>query len=280
MQSDTKLAREVFKLLGIVGVLVLLGYFFRHGGNFARKPPAPTQLVDFKVATERQQTMCGPASPSGRAIPFEMVYSADKRSWIEFAASRFAALCPNIQVKLTAIEDFAAISGMLAEELQPTLWTPTDDLSVRYLQQRAKQARNPALWSFTERTSLVESPLVLLIWQDRLQLLSTVLREQSSDEGQWARSICAGIPREPDLSGIAQEQMVPGSWLDLDAPLLTPSASDRKEILRTFRPSERGELPTMDELGKWGRVKIGHAMPRPARPARSDDRRSFLSPRN
>ena len=105
-----------------------------------------------------------------------MVYSEDKREWIEHAAARFAKLCPNIQVKLRAMEDFSALSAMLDGELHPTIWAPTDELSLRYFQYQAERQKRADGWQIIRRQELVRSPQVLLIWQDRLCLLYTSKR--------------------------------------------------------------------------------------------------------
>lgn len=259
--AEKNLGRELFRLLLALCCLFLIGYFFSRAGNFATKRSEQSLLIDFKPATDSNLNLCGLPAQNGRAVIVQMVYSKDKQSWIEFAASRFAALCPNIQVKVTAMEDLEAVSAMLAGEISPALWAPIDDMAIGYLQHRAKSQPDPAKWSITERHSLAQSPLVLLIWQDRLQVLANFLREEPSQEGQWVRSMCAGIPRDPALTGITQEQMVPGSWLDLHAPLLAPAPKKGRGTVPAVRPAGTGVLPGAEEIQKWGRVKIGHAMP-------------------
>ena len=143
-----------------------------------RSKQTPAILVDSRASTQLPQRFCGVAEPSGRAVPIEMVYSEDKREWIEHAAARFAKLCPNIQVKLRAMEDFSALSAMLDGELHPTIWAPTDELSLRYFQYQAERQKRADGWQIIRRQELVRSPQVLLIWQDRLDVLSSVLREQ------------------------------------------------------------------------------------------------------
>lgn len=263
--TETDFADHLFKLLLSIGVLFLIGYFFSRGGNFETTPPEPVPLVDARTGSDTRNKLCGQTNPSGRPIPIQMVYSEDKRPWIEYAAGQFSQRCPNIQVKLTAMEDFTAISELLDGSLSPTIWAPTDELSLRLLQHRAQMSGKTTDWRFEVQHELVQSPQVLLMWQDRLDLLSHVLREQPSDEGTWVRSICAGIPRDPVVSGLSPEQMTPGTWLDLYSSLLPPPVAETSRkprvVARGVRPLSEDRLPLLDEVTKWGQVKIGHAMP-------------------
>lgn len=263
--TTTNLSGQLAKLLGSVCGLLLLGYFFKVGGNFAKTEPEPPLLMDARVGSDAQLRLCGPSSPSGRAVPIQMVYSEDKRPWIEFVAARFSQRCPNIQLKLIAMEDLAASTAILAGELSPTLWAPTDELALGLFQYRAAEAGKATAWHIEEKRELVRSPQVLLIWQDRLRVLSRVLRELPRDEGDWVRSLCAGIPREPVVSGMRPEQMVPGTWLDLYSPLLAPTIDStspkRPGHARGVWPI-RSELPSLaEDVASWGQVKIVHAIP-------------------
>ncbi len=255
------IVREIAKLLGGLLVLLLLIYFFRHGGNFTRDRSEPALLVNVRTASESHRQLCGSPQKSGHPVTVQFLYSADKRSWIEFAADRFEALCPNLHVKLSAMEDLEAVAAMLSGGIHPTIWAPTDDLSVRYLEHRLKQSSDPAPWHIEEHRSLVKSPLVTLIWQDRLRVLSTVLREQPSEEGQWVRSLCPGVVRNPNLNGIPPEQLVPGTWSDLLAPLLMTPPAKGKRRAPIISPVGAGRLPSLEQVQQWGRVKIGHTMP-------------------
>ncbi len=255
-----QLAKLALSLL----VLLLLGYFLARGGNFAKSGPdqatRPAVLVDSRPSASSLESICGVADSSGRAVPVAMLYSEDKRGWLEYAASRFAKLCPNIQIKLQAMEDFSALSGMLAGDLHPIIWAPTDELAMRALADQAARMQRGSEFQIVKNQQLVRSPQVLLIWQDRLDVLSTVLRDTPSEEGQWVRGLCAGISHSPILGSLPREQMVPGSWLDFAAPLLGVPSPQRGRPPK-LRPAGSEQLPSSEELAKWGIIKIGHAMP-------------------
>ncbi len=271
--SATKqtIARELLELLCLALVLWGLGYFFLKGGNFHRSEP-PAQFVDTNAAEGARAALCGTPSPDGRAVVVEMAYSDEKGAWVEFAADRFSRLCPNIQVRLTALPDIEAVSLILKGELRPTLWAPTDEISLRYFEQRFREQEHRAPFQDKDKTELLSSPLVLLIWQDRLRVLSTILREERSEEGSWVRGQCARIPRDPVMDRLPVEQMVPGSWGDWYAPLLNlsglpnslamsklPSRAERRAV--AVRPIGDVPMPPLAEIQSWGRVKIEHARP-------------------
>lgn len=264
-----KLRPPLLRSLAGLGLLAGLGYFMARGGNFAKSRPDPPQLGDSTYRAHADLARCGPVRSDGRPVAIEMLYSSDKRAWVEPAADRFAQLCPNIQVKLSAMEDIAAAQALLSRAVSPAVWSPVDELSLRYLDHRqGLRPERPPLAIFA-KTYLVESPLVLLIWEDRLRVLSTLLASQPSAEGQWMRTLCALIPRAPSLAGLASAAMVPGTWADWYASGLTRPERPRERLRE--RPRDRpvngspsaGQAPppSLAELQSWGPVKIGTMMP-------------------
>nr|WP_240808067.1 substrate-binding domain-containing protein [Polyangium spumosum] len=198
-----------------------------------------------------------------------MLYGDDKRAWVEQAANRFAKLCPTIQVKLSAMGDIESADAILGGKATPTLWAPADDLVLRYLDNRWKTVhpqRKP-LFDIEEQISLVQSPLVLLIWDDRRQVVEAVMAKVSHEHGQWAELMCAAVPTQQDLSGMPIEDMVPGSWIDWYKPLLPapkklpPPAPRAATTPDVTNPPSASPFPTVDQMESWGRVKFGHTSP-------------------
>lgn len=264
-------------LIGLA-LLVGVGYFAFRGGDFSPAQVKQPQLFDVQVsASPGQSELCGASRPNQRPVVVEMLYSEDTRAWIEFAADRYSRLCPNIQIKPTAMEDVAAINEILSGKLHPTVWAPADELSLRYLDYRWFSQTSRHLYLLDDKRELVASPLVLLIWEDRLRVLSTILRRERSSEGQWVRGMCPLVPRVPTLTGLPVEAMVPGKWADWYASPLPESAAvqpgaekekgrrkrateEPAAVLR-IRPPGDGSLPDLETLRTWGRVKIGHPWP-------------------
>ncbi|XYH99318.1 substrate-binding domain-containing protein [Sorangium sp. So ce1128] len=268
-------AREALKSAVALGVLgALVGYLAR-GGNLARGMSDPPRFVD----VEAFSADCGPRDVNGRPLIVNMVYSEDKRSWLEYAAERFARRCPNIQVKLTAMGDIESADAIIDAYLEPkskqqkdelpTLWAPADDIVVQYLAARWKQRSSEVpdageLLDGSEARSLARSPLVVLVWHDRYQVLEAILRSGRSEEGPWWQIPCALIPRDADLSKIALEDRVPGRWIDWYGPLTPspakkPAAAPKKRA--QIKPAYEAPFPTLQEIERWGRVKFGHTSP-------------------
>lgn len=255
-------ARQLLIFLSALAFLVGLVYFVARGGNFAHSVPSRSQLVDYKRTSPELLELCGLPSSDGHPTVIEMVYSLGKASWIELAAERFSRLCPSIQVTLVPMADLAATSALLSGEIHPTIWSPANDLSLTHLDYRSNQLPEKPRWHILEKTELVHSPLVLLIWDDRQRVLSAILRKEPSNEGIWMRTMCPFIPRNPDMAGLTLEAMVPGNWLDwyqavLPRPALTKLAA---ALIPPAGPAEE-PLPSLAELKSWGQVKIGRARP-------------------
>jgi len=265
--EENGVAREVGRLLLAVGCLGVMGYMAWRGGNFAKQVPMPSQLVDVTTMTQEVLELCGPPAKNGNPTVISMLYSQDKEGWVERAAQRFARLCPNIQVKLTVMGDIASADAILAGEEHPTLWSPADDLVMRYLDYRWKQKFSEVLFSIDRQVSLVQSPLVVLIWEDRLQVLERILTSKRSDDGVWMQSTCPLVPKDPDLAAISPQDMVPGTWIDWYGPLLPPppkkvSAFAKKAAAKKAEKEEyHAPFPTPQQILSWGRVKFAHTSP-------------------
>lgn len=223
-------------------------------------------IVDVKTTTSTQTDICGPPTKDGRPVVISMLYGDDKRAWVEQAANRFARLCPTIQVKLSAMGDIESADAILDGKARPTLWAPADDFVLRYLDNRWKalHPQRKPLFDIETQISLVQSPLVLLIWDDRRQVVEAVREKQSHAHGQWAELMCAAVPTQPDLSGMPIEDMVPGSWIEWYGPLLPAKkqpAPRAETTLDVTKPTSASPFPTVDQMKSWGRVKFGHTSP-------------------
>lgn len=241
-----------------LALLSLLAYFLAWGGNFARTVREQSQLADIQAHVAAQIERCGRPAMDGRPIAIEMLYSEGMRPWIELAGERFSRQCPNLQVKLTAMEDFVAIDGLLAGRLHPTLFAPSDELSLSYLAHRWKRLGTQLPWNLSEKWELISSPLVWLIWEDRQRVLASITG-QPGEEGVWARTLCPLVPRNPDPPEPLLADLIPGTWADWYAarPVQATGGHAGKSEPAPADPS----LPTMEAIAAWGRVKFGHSQP-------------------
>ena len=245
--------RSVLIFLLVLAAVAGWLYFWFWDHDALSRPAPATRLADVKTLNSIREDVCGPPTPNGRPIAFSMLYSEEKRAWIEDAVDDFARLCPNIQVKLTAMGGLQSAEALLSGEQRPLVWAPTDELIVDYLLARWKtRARPEILLEPSERTPLVRSPLVVLVWYDRLRMFQALLSAQTSPEGPWMSSLCALVPRDADPSNTLLEEQVPGRWVDWydqsAARLPRPAAGERP-------------LPSREELVRWDRVKIQHTSP-------------------
>jgi hypothetical protein len=246
------LLREAGKLVIAIALVVAFLDFFRRGGDLTETHPRHSDFVDERTLAPEQVSLCGLPSEDGKPIEIEMVYSDDMRAWIDDAATDFLHRCPNLQVKVTPLPDIAAADQLAADKLHPVVWAPSDDMAVRYLDHRWRQRGVAPPFDAHAGVSLAESPLVILLWQDRDRLLKALFDGERSPEGEWMRAMCALVPRAPKLDGVAPKDMVPGTWHDWYKAMTAPVAGDAQ-----------GDepVPTLAEATSWGHVKLAHAKP-------------------
>jgi hypothetical protein len=257
--------REILKLLGAVVFLGITTYVL---GYRLRNPPRarePSRLVDVHTMTTLNRQVCGEPTEDRPPVVVTMLYGMDKKEWIEDAAQRFAEECPNIQIKLTAMGSVDAAKAILERNIDPTVWSPSDDLILRYLEHRWKQQSSDVLFDFESRVTLVHSPLVVLVLEDRVPVLNAIL-SKTKDKGNWMTVPCALVPPDPALEGVAIEDMVPGRWINwyesffpkANGPPKQGDAPDPKDPkTKDYAP----DFPTPEEIQSWGRVKFPHASP-------------------
>ncbi|MDC3982201.1 substrate-binding domain-containing protein [Polyangium jinanense] len=260
--------RDTLGLLVVVGILGALGSGFVRDQLRMQHVETPL-IVDVKTTTGTQTDLCGPVTRDGRPEVISMLYSNDKTAWIEEAANRFAKLCPNIQVKITAMGDIDSANAILAGEQAPTLWAPADELILRYLdvRWRKEKGQGKPLFQTSEQTSIARSPLVVLIWDDRRQVVEAVSKARPPKTGPWVELLCPVVPTNPTLAGMAIEDMVPGKWIDWYNPLVPlPTKAPARKKDAEPKPEEealvyRAPFPTIAQMRSWGRMKFGHTSP-------------------
>jgi hypothetical protein len=231
---------------------------------------------------------CGPLPTNGRPVVVEMLYSEEKQGWIEYAADLFARRCPHIQIKLQAMSDIAGAEAILSGEATPTIWSPSDDIIVAYLADRWRARSQAPLFAPDEPVSLVRSPLVLLLWNDRLRVSSAIQERTAASAGPWSQLMCAGIPRDPPVDTVALEDRIPGTWSAwYDEVVLAPTRQatraaqqaretqareakvrrPRAEPASPPEPSSEPKLeyeapfPSLATIASWGHVEVGHSSP-------------------
>ncbi len=148
--------------LAIVAVFVaaaLAIVFLAKGSNHKDKDPAtPTTQIkgDDKVTT------------------IHVVYSTEKKDWIEAATADFAKAHPEIKVDLVGKGSIDAAQGILDGTIQPTVWSPADTMAMNLLTsgwQTKNHADLIAPQGDDAAQALLLTPLVFVCWEDRAQAL-------------------------------------------------------------------------------------------------------------
>jgi hypothetical protein len=266
--EEKDLGAEVLYTLVAVAILVAIygGLWFglsRPGVDLKGGPVAAAHVTE---PVTRQ--ICGEPPEDGRPVVVVMLYSESIAPWINEAADRFARLCPNILVEPKAMGDIESADAILAGRENPALWSPSDELIVRYLEFLAKDKGGEAVVHIGEEVSIARSPLVVLTWEGQERVLDALTPAIAGD-GPWASMACAQVPRDPDLSQIELEDMVPGRWTDWYGahapPLPNPPLPKKKPPPAAQKASDaarKGATPLpLDQLESWGHVKFGHPSP-------------------
>lgn len=256
--------------LASVGALIVLFTCGRVGE--AAKSVTPSFL---EVTSDGDDPICGPLDPSSAAVLVEVVHSDDKQRWIEDAASEFMRRCPQIQLRLTALDDLEAANAILRGDRRPTMWAPLDEISLGYLAERWAAQSDELVLRADERWPLLNSPLILLLWEDRLHALA-MIRGVGVDPavdtdrmglGFWVDVPCPLVPLVAAASPLSQAQMVPGNWREWYESRLPqrssppPARARRGTPLVATAPVAPLEDPQAVALQAWGRVKFVAASP-------------------
>jgi ABC-type glycerol-3-phosphate transport system substrate-binding protein len=117
-------------------------------------------------------------APSGdskaAAVEISMLYSTEKKEWIEAAAATFRRDHPEIALKLIWMGSLDAAQAILDERQKPILWSPADSLALNLLAADWTTKHGAAAWASDGPDApvpLVITPLVFAVWSDRAEAL-------------------------------------------------------------------------------------------------------------
>ena len=129
------------------------------------KPEPPASAASQGVA---------PPPPPARATEISMLYSSEKKEWIEAAAATFQKAHPEIKLTLTAMGSLDAAQAIVDGKEKPTLFSPADSLVENLVASDWKSAGRPDLFVTSGEDApqpLVITPLVYVVWEDRAAAL-------------------------------------------------------------------------------------------------------------
>jgi hypothetical protein len=116
----------------------------------------------------------GGGKPTADVVEVTMLYSTEKKDWVEAAAVPFRKDHPEITLKLVAKGSIAAAQGIVDDKEKPTVFSPADTLIMNMAASDWKTKGRGDLFAASGEDapqSLVITPIVFAIWEDRAQVL-------------------------------------------------------------------------------------------------------------
>jgi hypothetical protein len=148
-----------------VGIIL---FFTLRGGDKKKESP------NDPVATGSGPVAGTGAAPAGRAVTIELLYSTEKKEWLESAVAGFQKDNPAITVKLTGKGSLEAAQAIVDGTAKPTLWSPADSLVLGIADADWNTKYGVPLVAADGDAApqpLVLSPLVFVVWKDRAEVL-------------------------------------------------------------------------------------------------------------
>ncbi|MEM9459459.1 MAG: hypothetical protein AAGF11_35095 [Myxococcota bacterium] len=182
---------------------------------------------------------------SEESVVVTVVHDPQKEEWIKEGSEDYMHACPNTQVRMIMRPDLRAINEIESGQLKPTLWAPSDQLFASNLEEHWQLAHPDTPLEYGP--SLLYSPLVVVLWTDRVEALEQLGLHVSQQDTLFADLLCAGVERVSPSMGSPRSN-VPIQWADWWRAAFTP-------------PRQRPASPSLDELREWGRVEVEHMLP-------------------
>jgi ABC-type sulfate transport system substrate-binding protein len=115
-----------------------------------------------------------PAGP-GKTVELNVLYSTEKKEWIEAATAAFAKARPDVTVKLNGKGSLDAAQAIVEGKEKPALWSPADSLVMALAASDWETKYGTRLvaaeGSSDAPQALVLTPLVFVVWEDRADVL-------------------------------------------------------------------------------------------------------------
>ncbi len=111
---------------------------------------------------------------TGPTTEIQVVYSTEKKDWIEAATADFVKAHPDIKVDLVGKGSLEAAGAILDETLKPTVWSPADSMVLNMLASDWQTKNHADLFASSGDDApqpLLLTPLVFVAWEDRANAL-------------------------------------------------------------------------------------------------------------
>jgi hypothetical protein len=117
----------------------------------------------------------GAAVPKPPSVEISLLYSTEKKDWIEAATEAFRKAHPEIGVQLTGKGSFDAAQALVDGKEKPTIWSPADTLALGLGGSDYETKHAAPLFAAEGQPDapvpLVVTPLVFVVWEDRAKAL-------------------------------------------------------------------------------------------------------------
>lgn len=162
-------------IVGVFLVAVVAIFFLTHHSRDAAHPdPSGSASAVALAAASASGAGAGGSTPRGDAIELTMLYSSEKKEWIEDAATTFRKDHPEVKLVLIPKGSIEGAQAILDGKEKPIIFSPADSVILNLFQSdfRTKYHEEPFPTSGDgSPTSLVITPLVFVAWEDRAQTL-------------------------------------------------------------------------------------------------------------
>jgi hypothetical protein len=149
------------------GGLLWRSFAAKKGAGGGASTAAPALAPETKTGASPQ-----PPAPKN-VVQIELVFGTEKREWIESAVAEFSKINPDILVKMTGRGSLEEAQAILDGKHQPVLFSPADSAALALLDADWQTKYQHSILESGDDApqSLVISPLVFAIWEDRAQVL-------------------------------------------------------------------------------------------------------------
>lgn len=123
---------------------------------------------------------------SGKRVTIDLLYSTEKKAWLEESVLAFEKAHPEIDVNLIGKGSLDAVREILDGKVKPTVWSPADDVALRLLANDWYQKQRQHLFAESGEGApqpLVLTPVVFVAWQER----GDVLTQKDTQPLHWKR---------------------------------------------------------------------------------------------
>src|SRR5262245_27703604 len=136
------------------------------------------QLGCLLVTTALLLSGCGlnPSALLGKQVVVSVVYGSEKKDWLEPLVKQYndaqhkTADGSVIEVQTSVMGSIEAVNGILAGQIQPTVWSPASSIYIPVA--NAEWAKNHSTELVTGRPKeLVLSPVVIAMWKPMAEAL-------------------------------------------------------------------------------------------------------------